>query len=363
MRRYRRGPSTVSFALAFVLPASGFFTAPQPLNFPQMVLDAAAILSTTIAPVTPLIRAVEGTPSFSIGGDGRLTFLLLGSDSRTNTVSRTDTIMIMSVEGNSISAASIPRGTKRMPDPRGGTWGKVNSILASLYASNGNNLSVALSEFEKVIEYNLGIEVDYHALIWFDGFTTLVNQVDDGSRTITVDIPRSIYDSTHHDREGIDKPGVYFPAASNYRLHAWNPPGQTGSPYCDGTFKKYSNPATHPETWCERALPYVRTRHGSNDWKRAKRQQSFVDATIDAVDFSELSNLADTAALEGKGKWWTNFPITDVNAIDLYNTLQGASLVHPVVFKPSKYATQIGSTNGYELNLPAVRAWCDAYMS
>ena len=132
-----------------MLPATGFFTAPQPLNFPQVVLDVAALLTTTVAPVTPLIRAVRRNAVLLHGSDGRLTFLLLGSDSRTNTISRTDTIMVMSVQGNTISAASIPRDTKQIPDPHGGTWGKVNSILRYLYEANGNNLTVALSRIRE----------------------------------------------------------------------------------------------------------------------------------------------------------------------------------------------------------------------
>lgn len=363
MHRNRRSSSAVSFALAFILPASTIFTAAKPIDVFAVALDLAAVLGKATAPVTPLIRALDGTPSYSEGSDGRLTFLLLGSDSRTNTISRTDTVMVMSLQGNTISAASIGRDTKRIPDPGGGTWGKVNSILRYLYEANGNNLNIALAKFEQIIEYTLGIEIDYHALIWFDGFTTLVNQVDDGTRQISVNIPNPIYDATHHDLAGIDRPGVYFPEATNYRLHAWNPATQTGSPYCDGTFKKYANPASHPETWCRRALPYVRTRHGSSDWQRAKRQQGFINATIGAVDYGELSPLVDVAVSEGKGKWWTNFPITNANAIDLWYMFQGASLVNRVVFKPSQYASRIGSTNGYELNLPAVRAWCDAYMS
>lgn len=199
--------------------------------------------------------------------------------------------------------------------------------------------------------------------MWFSGFTTLVDQVDGGSRVIRVNIGRRIYDSSHYDQPGSQNPGVYFPAATNYQLHAWNPGSQTGSPYCNGAFKNYADPTSHPETWCRRALPYVRSRHGTSDYARAKRQQLFVDATIDAVDSDELSGLVSTAMGQAQGKWWTNFPITLANATDLYNALQGASLVNRVVFSPKAYATRIPGTHGYELKLPAVRAWCDTYMS
>jgi hypothetical protein len=353
----------VTFALVFALSTASVVSAAQPINVRAAALEVAAALATVASPLTPLIRAIEGTADVDYGTDGRLTFLLLGSDSRSSGIEHTDTIMVMSLKGNSISAASIPRDTKRMRDSNGTIFGKVNSILRYYYDANGSNLSIALSKFEQLVEYNLGIEIDYYALIWFDGFTTLVDEVDGGARGIYLNVNNPIYDYSFHDKPGTQNPGVYFPEATNYRLQAWNPSTQTGTPYCDGTFQQYANPQTHPETWCHRALPYVRTRHGTSDWSRAKRQQSFIDATIDSVDFGELSPLVDVAVSEGKGKWWTDLPITDANAIDLYYALQGASLEHKAVFRPPSFATRIGSTNGYELKLSAVRAWCDAYMS
>ena len=346
------------------MPANSVFAAATPIDAPGLAMDLADVLAGLAEPVLPVLRGLDGSASINYGSDGRLTFLLLGLDSRTNTISRTDTVMVMSVEGNEISAASIPRDTKRMPNPFGGpAYGKVNSILRDLYTSSGYNLNTALAKMEIVVEHTLQAEIDYHALVWFGGFTTLVDQIDAGT-PITVDIPSPIYDSTHHDKIGSNSNvGVYFPQATNYSLFAWNPSGQTGAPYCNGSFKNYSNPATRPATWCKRALPFVRTRHGSSDYARGLRQQRFVDATIDAVDFSELSGLLNTAVGTGKGKWWTNFPLTMENATELYNALQGASLTHGVVFKPKTYASKIFNQNGIELKLPAVRQWCDAYLS
>lgn len=336
----------------------------SPASVRAIALEFADAIASAAGPVLPVVRGLDGTDAIDYGGDGRLTFLLLGSDSRHGAIDRTDTILVMSLEGSTISAASIPRDTKRIPNPfDGGTYGKVNSILRSLYVANRLDLDVALAKFEVVVEETLGIEIDYHALIWFEGFTTLLDQVDGDSRRISVSTGRGIYDSTHHDEPGSQSYGVYFPSAANYELYAQNPTGQTGSPYCDGTFKKYADPARHPQTWCHRALPFVRSRHGSSDWSRAKRQQRFVEATIDAVDYGELAGLFSTAIRQEQGKWWTNFPMTMENVIDLYNALQGSSLANTAVFAPARFATRIGLTNGYELNLSTVRAWCDAYMS
>ena len=318
-------------------------------------LDLAMSMAT---PLRPFIDALEGSQSFSTGSDGRLTFLLLGSDSRASAVSRTDAMLIMSVKGNTITAASLPRDTGRVPRPAsmgGGTFpGKANSILHQL--QSGTTLDGALNKFDQVIENVAQIEIDYHALIWFNGFTTLVDKVD----PINVNSERVIYDGKHVDQNG-SPPGVYFPKWNGYAIYAWN----TGSSkYCNGTFKLYSDPTAHPETWCHRALPYVRSRHGpgNDDWVRARRQQEFIASTIKAVSSSELSGLVSTASSEGMGKWWTNFPISAGNALDLYNKLHGANLGAHVVWKPSQFATRIPGTSAYELNLSAVRQWSAQYL-
>ena len=89
-------------------------------------------------------------------------------------------MLIMSIKGNTITAASLPRDTGRVPRPAsmgGGTFpGKANSILHQLQA--GTTLDGALDKFDQVIENIAHIEIDYHALIWFNGFTTLVDKID-----------------------------------------------------------------------------------------------------------------------------------------------------------------------------------------
>ncbi len=120
---------------------------------------AGLALSVVPRPILELIGG--GGQAVSTGSDGRLTILLLGSDSRTGGVSRTDTIMVFSVRGNSISIASIPRDTGRIPNPSGGTYSaRVNALFRQLGAN----------EFMRVMENLLGIEIDHYALVTFFGF-------------------------------------------------------------------------------------------------------------------------------------------------------------------------------------------------
>ncbi|MEX2546819.1 MAG: LCP family protein [Chloroflexota bacterium] len=311
------------------------------------------------APARPLLAAMEGAEAINYGSDGRLTFLLLGSDARGTGIARTDSIMVVSLKGKSISAASIPRDTARIPIPAsmgGGTFsGKVNGILRTLRNSS-SSLDDALNKFERVIENLLRIEIDYRALVWFNGFTTLVGKVD----PVTLNIGREVIDAKHADDPNASH-GVYFPKWNGYALSALNP---SGRPLCNGDYKADLPPPVASKYWCRRALPFVRSRKGpgNNDWVRSRRQQEFIAATIKAVAQYELSGLVSTAQSEGAGKWWTNYPISMTSATDLYNALSGATLKNSVVFKPRTYANRISGTSGYELKLSAVRQWTATYM-
>ena len=361
-RRFRA--SAVCLALAAAVIAStamnvpGAFAASTSGDSGRADVDWLSLGFDLASPFRPIIDALDGDQAINKGTDGRLTFLLLGSDARGTAVSRTDSMMIMSIKGNTITSASLPRDTGLVPRPSwlgGGVFpGKANGILRQLTA--GTTLDNGLDKFERVIEDLLGIEIDYHALIWFDGFTTLVSKID----PITVNSEREIRDQSHRDGNST-LPGVYFPVWNGYALYAMN----TGSdPYCNGKYKAYSDPRAHAETWCHRALPYVRSRHGpyNDDWVRSRRQQEFIVSAIKAVSQSELSSLVSTAQSEGKGKWWTNFPISATTGMDLYNALHNGSHGAHVVFKPSQFASRVPGTSKYELKLSAVRAWSAQYL-
>ena len=304
-------------------------------------------------PVGPLLSAWAGPNAIDTGSDGRLTILLLGSDTRGSAVQRTDTIMIMSIKNGVISAASIPRDTARIANPDGGTFSdRINAILKLLKV--GRTLDEALAKFEIVIEKLLQIEIDYYALIKFDGFNALVDEVD----PITVSLPTAITDTRFWDNPNLPS-GVYFPAASSYNLYAWQP--NANPPLCNGLWKSKSTPIA-PQYWCQRALPFVRSRKGTgnSDFVRARRQQNFVVAAITRVvnrgSGAALSSLLGEAGDQVSGdQLVTDIPLTFADALELYNRLAGASVGLQVVFKPQDYATHIPGTTAYQLILPAVR--------
>ncbi len=174
-------------------------------------------------------------------GTDRVTVLVLGSDSRPaergNTRPRTDSIMLLSLDPTTqhASVLSIPRDL--YVDIPGYGLNRINTA----YVFGGGQLAV------DTIQYNLGVRVDYYVLVEFDAFITLIDEIGG----IDINVPYEIYDPEYPDMNyGYDP--LYIPA---------------GFQHMDG----------------ELALKYARTRHGDNDFERARRQQAVLFAIRDKI--------------------------------------------------------------------------------
>jgi len=321
----------------------------------RAVNPLAGLSSTALDLASPFLSLVNPVVQGSLnqGSDGRLTILLLGSDTRGGGVGRTDTVMLMSIKNGVVTAASIPRDTARIPNPYnpGTTYSpRVNAILKSLVKQYGQ--TVGFQRFEYTLEQLLGVQIDYYALVTFDGFERLVDEVD----PIVINNGQNIRDTKFQDDPNKLK-GVYFPIDSTYTLFA-KPDG----PLCNGLWRTAANPAQFA---CDRALPFVRSRKGpgNSDFRRASRQQSFVIAASKAVSTSELSSVVGRANYERTLKHLiTNIPITAATATEMYNLLHSAHFGNHVVFSPTTYSTHIPGGTAYQLKIPAVRAWIAANM-
>ncbi len=185
-------------------------------------------------------------------GQERVTVLLLGVDERAQESGpwRTDTIMLLTIDPATRQAGvlSIPRDLW-VPIP-GYKDGRINTahFLGDLYNYPGGGPALTV----ETIEYNLGIPIDYYARVNFHAFITLVDQIGgiDVYVEETIDDPR--YPDYHY---GYDP--LYIEAG-------WH--------HFDG----------------EMALKYARTRHGSNDFDRARRQQQVMKAILNRVTSYEL---------------------------------------------------------------------------
>jgi anionic cell wall polymer biosynthesis LytR-Cps2A-Psr (LCP) family protein len=333
---------------------------PRPEKFGW--LEAGGALLSLLPP--SVLAALGQAQSIDDGSDNVLNVLLLGSDTRKGTaVGLTDSIMVFSLKGNVLRAASIPRDTARIPKPGGGTFkGRVNAILKKLRTQYGSN-EVALQKFEEAIENLLQIPIDYHALVTFSGFHAMVDAVD----PISIDYTKEIRDTKYEDDPNPNRPnGVYFPPnQTNYQLYAYQP--NEPSSLCNGLWRNDTVGAINPELWCRRAMPFVRSRKGpgNSDWKRAARQQEFVYATIDDVIGSGGTQAALQPLLSialnqrSGGQLRTNIPMTigDIQAI--WNILKNSNPGNHVVFGPKTYAKHIPGGTAYQLKLDAVRNWAN----
>ena len=159
---------------------------------------------------------------------------------------RTDTIMVVSIDptGGPNAVLSIPRDLWVPIGPYGEN--RINTAYflgqtRSEYPGGGPGLLRA------TVEQNFGISIDYYVCVDFDGFRRLVDEIGG----VTVEVERDIYDSAYPDGQG-GLTTIFIPA---------------GLQHMDG----------------EMALQYARSRHDSNDFDRARRQQQLLVALRDEV--------------------------------------------------------------------------------
>jgi LCP family protein required for cell wall assembly len=173
-------------------------------------------------------------------GTDRVNLLLMGIDRRPGEpfVSRTDTMMIVSIDPTSQKASilSVPRDLYVVIPGRGRD--RINT--AFVYGAAGNNPAGGAALAKQTMEYNLGIRINHYVLI---DFSAVIRGVD-ALGGIDVNVPFAINDPKYPDMNyGYDP--LFIPA---------------GLQHFDGAL----------------ALKYARTRHVDNDFGRAQRQQQLI---------------------------------------------------------------------------------------
>ncbi|MGH2377032.1 MAG: LCP family protein [Candidatus Limnocylindria bacterium] len=195
-------------------------------------------------------RTVDvGTPSAETTAPGwsereRLNVLILGVDTREELAEthNTDTVIVLSLDPVSETAAmlSIPRDT--LVEIPGVGADKVNSAYA-----HGGTGSRGAELARRTVERFLGIEVHSYALIDFVAFRSTIDSVGG----VIVDVRRPLRDE-HYPTEDFGVERLRFLA---------------GPQHMDG----------------EQALKYARSRHDSNDFSRARRQQAVIFALRESL--------------------------------------------------------------------------------
>jgi len=227
------------------------------------------------------IAAVGG--GLETDGYGHTNILLLGIGGEGHSGAQlTDTMIVASLDEahQSVSMISIPRDLYIESEAVG--WGtRINSIYEYVFDKNESPIE-AEAELQKEIENVLGLKIQYYAKIDFQGFTDIVDAIGG----ITVEVAQSINDDAYPAPDG----STY--SYSPFYIAA-------GTQMLDGTT----------------ALKYVRSRHDSSDFDRAKRQQEVITAIKNkALSLGVLTNgskIKDIATAISQN-FETNLTITEL---------------------------------------------------
>jgi LCP family protein required for cell wall assembly len=118
--------------------------------------------------------------------DGRVNILVAANsadDVGHNGANLTDSIMVLSIntKNNTALILSIPRDL----------WVQIGSSHAKINSAYPNG---GMDKLQSVVEDNLGLTIDYQALVNYGAFRDLVNAVGSINITVKSDDPRGIYD-------------------------------------------------------------------------------------------------------------------------------------------------------------------------
>jgi len=233
---------------------------------------AAPPQTTTTAPPTTTTSTTTTTTTTTTqlprvwDGLERVNFLLLGSDAgvgRTGT--RTDTLILLSVEPNSGDAAmfSIPRNLTEVPLPEDmGVWGCncFPDIITHLWA-NGEwypdafpgPQSPSVNALKAAIGLTFDLDIHYYAKVDLAGFVAMIDAIGG----VTIDVPQRIVDERYpHENGGTESVVI-----------------EEGTQHLDGHL----------------ALAYGRIRRGSGDFARMHRQRCLIGSVIEQTDLSDVA--------------------------------------------------------------------------
>jgi len=280
-------------------------TVPPPTETPIPTIDPNVLINTLVP-----ISTIEASGGSQVLNNGQETvnFLLIGSDRRSGTSFRTDTmvIVILRPHEGQVSLISIPR-----------------DLWVSIPGSENQRINTAYQLGERfgypgggpgllkdTILYNLGIRIDHTAMVDFDGFRKIVDTLGG------VDVPVAC---AYTDWRLID-PSYDPENENNWYLYTAGP----GLVHMDGDL----------------ALWYARSRQKSNDFDRGRRQQEVLRSLFtQALQAGTLSRIPEL---------YNNLKESVVTDLGLGDVLQLA------VYAPKMTNADIRS---YYIRPPYVSSW------
>ena len=265
-------------------------------------------------------------------GTSRLNILLIGTDKRPKEGTwNTDTLIVASIDPASRQVAmfSLPRDTTGVPLPAiparsvfGATWDrKINALFGQARARPDLFPGGGYEGLKATLGYLYGIPVNYFVEVDFSGFRTVVDAL--GGVTVNVQVP--VVDDYYPGDDGTLR--VYIP---------------TGVQHMSGS----------------QALVYSRSRHGSNDFDRASRQQRVILSLRQQADFATLIQRLPELVQSTSKAVKTDYPIAKLpQLIELASRIDIGNM-RSFVFSPPYYGVEGYPGGIYTLspNVPRIRA-------
>jgi polyisoprenyl-teichoic acid--peptidoglycan teichoic acid transferase len=274
----------------------------------------ANILINTVAP----LATIDASGSQVLNnGQETVNFLLIGSDVRSGTSFRTDTMVIAILRPNEgqVSLISIPRDLwVSIPE-----WQnqRINTAyqhgISVGYPGGGPGL------LKDTILYNLGIRIDHTAMVDFSGFSQIVDTLGG------VDVPVSC---SYTDWRLIDP--SYDPYnEDNWHLYTTGP----GLIHMDGDL----------------ALWYARSRQKSSDFDRGRRQQEVLRAlfaqTLQAGTLTRIPELYNDL----KSSVETDLGLGDLLQLAVYAPKMTSADIRSYYIRPPLVSSWITDAGAYVL--------------
>jgi LCP family protein required for cell wall assembly len=293
--------------------------------------------TTTAQPLgTPLPTAT--LPQWN--GKDRLNILLIGADQRPKeSTFNTDTLIVVSIDPNTKQVAmfSLPRDVVDVPIPPGPARsvfgsayaGKINSLwLNARFRSDafpGTDKTRGFNALKSVLGELYGLDIQYYVMVNFEGFRDIVDTIGG----VTINVQNPVLDDHYPGKNGASL-RVYIPA---------------GVQHMDGS----------------QALIYARSRHTSNDFDRAQRQQRVILSIREQVDPRKVLENLSQLLKDLKTSFKTDIPQDKLD--DLIGLSSGidTSRIRSYVFTPPRYGSQGTDSRGYRIepNVSRIRQTVD----
>jgi LCP family protein required for cell wall assembly len=258
-------------------------------------------------------------------GTDRLNILLIGADEQGGG-HNTDTLIVVSIDpvGKQVAMFSLPRDTVDVPIPVGpaqAVYGsaypsKINSLYTSAIgrpdAWTGTNRTRGYNALKAVLGELYGLDIKYFVEVNFDGFIEVVDAL--GGVTINVQVP--VVDN-------------HFPTGRGLaRLYI-----ASGVQHMTGT----------------QALMYARSRHTSDDFDRAKRQQRVLLSLREQANIGAILPHIDQLAVALQHSIRTDIPRELIpRLLGLADSID-TRRIRSYVFTPPLYQNEVrfGDPRGY----------------